>query len=240
MRIVGVVHAKGTSERVPNKNLRELCGAPLCCLAVQKLLDTPGIDAVYIDTESDAIVDKVTAYVASRGGADRLRVFRRDPTLATNATDGNMLAYNVAANLPEQPDIVVYHLSTGPFVSYDSIAQCIKTLQDRPEIDAVIGGIGDVYYEWETETRPGYDTKVIPNSKTLGRRLSESMSLYVCRHEAVVRTKSRITDRPLLYVLPKYEGMIDIDDPDDLEAAEAFMEGVRARGLHRRFGLAAE
>ena len=109
-KIVGIVPAKGTSDGLPGKNLRILGGEPLVTRAVRTLLNVPAVDEVYIDSEDDAIVDACKWLPGCN-------VLRRDPALATNATDGNRLLVNAARQV--DADIYVQLLCTAPFVTPD-------------------------------------------------------------------------------------------------------------------------
>ena len=54
--IIAFVHAKGTSTRVPSKNLRILGDKPLFCHAIQNALNAKMVDTVVIDSDSEEIL----------------------------------------------------------------------------------------------------------------------------------------------------------------------------------------
>ena len=92
MKAVAVVPVKGTSERIENKNIKLLDGKPLFLHTIEKLLSCDFLDEVYLDTESDKIIDMVSDY-------ENLKIFKRNPDLANNKTDGHKLFYNEIKNL---------------------------------------------------------------------------------------------------------------------------------------------
>ena len=55
MKIVAFVPAKGSSERLQNKNLAVLDGEYLFKRKLRQLLECSLIDEIYLDTESDEI-----------------------------------------------------------------------------------------------------------------------------------------------------------------------------------------
>ena len=55
MKVVAFVPAKGSSERIENKNAKLLDGRPLVVHMLDTLLKCQRIDEVYLDTESDDI-----------------------------------------------------------------------------------------------------------------------------------------------------------------------------------------
>ena len=83
MKIVALVPAKGTSERIPNKNVQLLDGRPLVVYTLQKLLACPSIDEIYLDTESEEVWELARDLP--------VKWLKRDPALADNATDGHAL-----------------------------------------------------------------------------------------------------------------------------------------------------
>ena len=74
--IIAFVHAKGTSSRVPSKNIRILGDKPLFCHAITNALSSSFITKVVIDSDSDSILKIVIQY-----GAIPLK---RQAALATN------------------------------------------------------------------------------------------------------------------------------------------------------------
>jgi len=63
-KVVAFVHAKGSSERVPNKNQQILGDRPLFCHAIKIALSCKDIDTVVIDSENDQILSVGQAHGA--------------------------------------------------------------------------------------------------------------------------------------------------------------------------------
>ncbi|MBL8629786.1 MAG: hypothetical protein JNM81_09175, partial [Rhodospirillaceae bacterium] len=57
MRVVAFVPAKGESSRIANKNTAVLDGEYLFKRKLIQLLECPEIDDVYLDTESERIIE---------------------------------------------------------------------------------------------------------------------------------------------------------------------------------------
>ena len=55
MKVIALMPMKGESERVPNKNMRDFNGQPLCSVMLDKLMASDLIDQVIINTDSDLI-----------------------------------------------------------------------------------------------------------------------------------------------------------------------------------------
>jgi CMP-N-acetylneuraminic acid synthetase/regulator of RNase E activity RraA len=216
MKIVAIVPAKGTSERVANKNTRPFNGEPLFVYTVRKLLACSFIDEVYVDSDCDAILAK-----AEEVGA---KCMRRDPALASNATDGHQLFLNEVRNI--EADIYIQHLCTSPFVEVSTIKKAVDTLIYNQSTDSVILCRSDKYYWWKNGS-PAYNLEKIPNSVDLPDELSEAMAFYAVRKEAAISTSRRIGITPEVLIGTPIE-LVDVNTEDDLRLAEAIVRGKTA------------
>ena len=218
MKVYAFVPAKGTSERVENKNMRFLDGERLYIRALKKLLQCKEIDKVFLDTES------VDMYHM----ADYLPItfMQRDPALANNKTDGHKMFMNEVNSFPDA-DIYVQLLCTSPFINPETIDEAIRKLKENPEYDSAILMKKDKYYFWENG-QPKYDINHIPNSKDLPDTITESMGLYVHRKDSALKTGRRYGDKPCL-IFANPEEQIDVNTPEEFDFAETYAKGLRRR-----------
>lgn len=215
MKIAAFLPAKGSSQRIPNKNTMLLDGEPLFLRSLKKLLACPSVDEVWLDTESQEIVDLASDI--------KCRVLRRDATLASNKTDGHQLFLNEVA--ATDADICVQLLGTSPFIKVETIEKAIGLLKTNPQHDSVVAIRKEKQYRW-AEGRPSYDIHHIPNSSDLEDAVIESMGLYVVRREAALATKRRIGNTPYLLEIDPLES-VDVNWPKDFEMANLLAIGLR-------------
>lgn len=223
MNIVAFIPAKGTSERVPDKNLAVLDGDYLFKRKLRQALDCPAITEVCLDTESDAIADLATDLPIAR--------LTRPASLASNATDGHEMFAWECSQRPDA-DIWIQILCTAPFVSAATISRAIEALLADPEADSLVAVSRAKQYCWDGDT-PAYGTGRIPNSVDLPATVIEAMSLYIVRRPAsgAVPTR-RYGTRPILFDLDPIE-QIDINRGSDLVIAETVAAGQRAAEVTR-------
>jgi CMP-N-acetylneuraminic acid synthetase len=214
MKVVGFIPAKGSSDRVSNKNTRELFGKPLFRVNLEKLIECSLIDEAYLDTESEEIIK-----MAEGIGCE---ILRRDPALATNKTDGNQLLLNEASKV--DADIYVMILGTSPFIKINTIENGIKVLLENEEYDSVVAVRREKFYLWNNG-KPVYDINNIPNSFTLEDTIIETMGLYIIRKNALLSTRRRIGNRPYLLNVSPVEA-IDVNYPEDYELAKFIAKGM--------------
>jgi CMP-N-acetylneuraminic acid synthetase len=217
-RVVAFVHAKGTSTRVPGKNLRMLGDRPLFCHAIAHARAAQRVDEVVIDSDSDAIL--------SIGASHGARPLQRPARLATNDATGDDLAYWQASNAPGA-EIVLQVVPTAPFLAPESIDAAVDLLREHG-VDSVVGCRCEALYLWRGG-RPAYfrPDGSIPNSYELEPLTWETTGLYANRAAAVLRLKKRMNpDSCLPLVLDPIEA-VDIDTPEDFALAEALWRGLR-------------
>ena len=136
-KTVVFVPAKGTSERIPNKNLTILDGEFLFKRKILQLLQCKEIDEVWIDSESQKIHDLV----------DDLPVkhLYRDEALANNKTDGHSMFANQTKHT--DADIVVQILCTAPFVDSTVVDNALSEFK-KSEHTSLVAVTRDKFYEW--------------------------------------------------------------------------------------------
>lgn len=218
LRIVAFVPAKGRSERIANKNMRILDGDYLFRRKLCQLVHSRHISQVYLDTECDLIAAEARDLPVTR--------LVRPATLATNATDGHeMFAWEVSAVPPA--DIYIQTLCTAPFVTAATVDRAIEALLADPEADSLVAVSSAKQYRWESGA-PAYGCGRIPNSIDLPATIVEAMSLYMVRRRPGEGAPTRrFGSRPVLFELDPIE-QVDVNNPVDLELAEAICAGQRA------------
>jgi len=217
-KVVAFVHAKGSSTRVPSKNLRILGDKPLFCHAICNALHTNYVSKVIIDSESSEVLA-----LGQRYGATPLL---RPEKLATNSATGDDLAYWQASNYPDS-NVVLQVVPTAPFLRPESIDGAIKLLLDNSAFDSVAGVYEEALYQW-IDGKPAYylPDGSIPNSNVMRKTVYETTGLYVNSTKAVLKLKRRLNpDKCLPYVLSKIEAT-DINTLEDFEFAEYIWRGL--------------
>ena len=74
--IVGLIPVKGSSERVPNKNLREFNGQSLLEVKLNQLSKAKGFERIIVSSESEKVLN-----IAIANGFD---IHKRDPKYSTS------------------------------------------------------------------------------------------------------------------------------------------------------------
>ena len=216
MKVVAFLPAKGTSSRVDSKNLKLLDGKALFLHTLEKLMECDFINEVYLDTESDEVIDLASEI--------NCKILKRDPELASNKTDGNKLFLNEIRQT--DADIYIQILGTSPFIEKETIKKGVEAMKTN-EFDSAVLIRREKLYTWN-EKGPNYDIKNIPNSFDLSDTIIETMGLYIVKKETVLSTLRRIGNKPYLIEATPLEA-IDVNWPEDFELANLIAAGKREK-----------
>ena len=212
MKVSAVVPAKGSSERVTNKNLEKINGKTLVRRACEKLLACDSIDDVYLDTEDERVKAAVRP-LFSQG----LDLIDRPPQLANNDIGGNeMFVY--ALHSIDETDILVEHSCASPLITAETIDSAIEEfVNKKQEYDSFLTVSSVKEYFWNEDGEPvNFSVAELPNSDNLDELFEETDGLYGIKTEEIIEQKRRVGEDPLLVKIPKLESF-DIDTPEDME-----------------------
>lgn len=221
MNATAFIHAKGTSERLPGKNLLALGGEPLVCHAIKAAKRARLVQHVVVDSDSERILEIATEM--------DVESWRRPKELATNQTTGNDLAVRQAEHA--DTDIIVQVVPTSPFIGPETIDAALVTLVES-DVDTVVGMRREKLYQWEQnsyELHPAYCTDgQLPNSPELPWTVWETTGLYVMRRSFVLERERRVNVHSWRPCWLSPMEAIDINTEEDMEFARIVWRGAKA------------
>lgn len=213
MKTALIIPAKGKSERVENKNLYKIRGKSLIYRACEKALKCNNVSDVYLDTESDAIVQDCQSLI-NKG----LRVIKRPKELATNDIGANELMIWALHNI-DHYDLICQTFATSPLITPETIDRCIEAFLKEEEFDSFLTVVNMNEYFWKDGEEVGWSAKELPNSQDLEQMQMETHGLYGIYPEVLLECKTRVGNNPMLIPIPKIEGL-DINTKEDLDIVE--------------------
>lgn len=222
-KVIAFVPARGGSSRVLRKNLKEVGGIPLFLRACYNLHQVLDKKSIIVDSDDDEILS-----IAREHGFNTLK---RPDELATNATDGNAFFRWETSNYKDA-DIYIQHLPPMPFLSKETLEDCLNALLVE-NYDSVVCVGKEAFYLWNpTTNKPLYDLKNIPNSYTLEETIFETMGLYVIKKDIHEKNGLRIGENYKMISLNKFE-QIDINNQIDYDLAVAVANGLAIDSPYR-------
>lgn len=217
MNVIALLPMKGHSERVPGKNLRPMCGEPLFFHVAASLEACDRVQAIVINTDSQAIADAAQQRFskavihwrpeAIRGDmismnriiADDMARCRGDHFLQTHATNPLLSPRTV------ELAVTAYFNGLG---RYDSLFS-VTRLQTR------------LY--WESGEAVNHDPAVLLRTQDLPPVFEENSLLYLFNRDSFARSGgNRIGRAPQMFATPPSES-VDIDEEHDFILAETLM-----------------
>ena len=224
--VLGVIHARGGSKRIPLKNIKLLAGRPLISYMVEAAMESRLLDRLIVSTDHPEI-----ARIAREYGAEV--PFMRPADLAEDVASELVTQHAVrfveAESYPVH--IVLTMQPTTPFCSSEDIDACIQRMLDS-DLDTVFTGC-EVHErpEWMYRRDASSDDRVLPFTGRLVQGdagISQKLPKLFIPNGAVWATRrSVLMDQGLItgpkagIVVMSRERSVDIDEPVDFVTAEA-------------------
>ncbi|MFU1477807.1 cytidylyltransferase domain-containing protein [Roseovarius sp. C7] len=225
---IATICARGGSVGVPGKNIRPLLGKPLIVYTIEQALQIPGIDFVFVSTNSEEIAE------ISRAAGATVPFLRPDHLATSDAPKLAVLEHlaDWVENSFGTIDLMIDLDPTSPLRLMQDIEACLTLLDDDTGI--VISG-------YEADKNPYFNmVEYCDDGDTvrLVKRLPEAVvarqhapkvfsmnaSIYVYRRDSL--RKGIWNSNPKLHIMPR-ERSIDIDEPLDFEIVELLMKRRR-------------
>lgn len=204
MITLGLIPARGGSERLPSKNTIDLGGEPLIAWTIKAAQKSAMFDRLVCSTDDHAI-----AAVAAKYGCE---IIDRPKDLST--ADASSLPVVVHANEKIRADVVALLQPTSPFRSAEDISNAFELMRER-EADAVVSvseAPSDLVFEI------GHAARLRPKDGT-----------YVCNGALYLITADHLmcggtwyTGLVYAYRMPKVRSL-DIDTKVDLQRAREYL-----------------
>jgi CMP-N-acetylneuraminic acid synthetase len=196
VNVVALIPAKGTSRRVPGKNLRFLGGRPLVEWTIGAALDATSVARVIVSTEDGRV-----ALCARRAGAE---VLARPEELAADGKEVGDVVRHALGHV--EADALVLLLPTSPFRTSRQIDECVS-LYLRSGRQTVASSVSVWTF---SDASPGVQKRPVPNG-----------AIWVVNPHRFRQLGFLQCDLP--YAMDEVTGL-DINHPHELAAAEWIAE----------------
>lgn len=212
-KVKALVPMRETSERVPGKNYRQLCGRPLYSWIIDTLMRSDWVDEVIVNTDSETIARGVESQGA--------RVLWRPESLRGRMVNIRpLIGYDLSQVGGD--DFLQTH-STNPLLRTETVDRAVQAyFADGPHdcLFTVTSHQARFYYH---DGRPvNHDPAVLKRTQDLPPLLEENSCVYLFSRSVYDRFQHRIGERPLFMPMDPLEA-VDIDEESDFALAEALM-----------------
>jgi len=207
--VAALVPMKGNSERVPNKNLREFNGRPLCNWILHTLRETQNVDEIVVNTDSDEIATEARSFGATV--VERPRELQGDYVSMNKIIDHDIGTVDA--------DIYLQTHCTNPLLQAETIDAVIDAFLER-ECDSVFTVTPLQTRLWDAVGSPiNHNRHELKRTQDLPPVFEENSNCYVFTQEAFEKRNNRIGNDPSMFEMAAREA-VDIDEPMDFKFAE--------------------
>ena len=210
MKIVALMPIKLKNERCPGKNTRILGDKPLLQYELEHLKETGLCDSVNVYCSDEAVIPFLPQGVN----------FVKRPVFLDLPTSNFTQIFETFVNTIDA-DIYVYAHATAPFITVATMRQCIEAVKSG-EYDSAFCAIKLQDYLWKNGEPLNFDATNVPRTQDLEPIYQETSGVYVFTKEVFKKYKRRIGMNPFIKEVSLKEA-VDIDNPEDFELAEAFV-----------------
>lgn len=207
MKIVAIMPIKLINERCPGKNTRLLAGKPLLQHELDSLKETGLVDSINVFCSDDDVVPFLPEGVN----------FIKRPTYLDLPTS-NFTQIFEAFMAECESDVYVYAHATAPYITVDTMKQCIEAVKSG-EYDSAFCAIKLQDYLWQDGEPLNFDASNLPRTQDLKPIYQETSGVYVFTKEVFMKYKRRIGVKPFVKEV-SFREAVDIDNPEDFELAE--------------------
>ncbi len=216
-KIVALVPMRHHSQRVPQKNFRDLAGKPLYMHILTSLTGCKLIDEIVVDTDSPTIHEGIDEHFPTITVLDRPEHLRAD-TVPMN----EILFYDTGE---VEADLYLQTHSTNPLLLSETVTKAIEEFSAvYPAYDSLFSVTRLQSRLWDELARPiNHNPAILLQTQDLPPVYEENSCLYLFTRESLLRKRTRIGDRPFLFEISALEAQ-DIDEEQDFLIADLLMK----------------
>lgn len=210
MKIVAIMPIKLNNERLPGKNTKLLGEKPLIQYQLENLLETKMLDSVNVYCSNEEIRDFLP---------EGATFIQRPDFLDLPTSNFTQIFDNFISTV--EADIYVYAHATAPFISTDTIKQCIEAVKSG-KYDSAFCASKIQDYLWQDGEPLNFDATNVPRSQDIKPIYRETSGVYAFTEEVYQKYHRRIGKNPFVKEV-SFKESVDINNPEDFDLAIALL-----------------
>lgn len=198
------------NERCPGKNTRLLESKPLLQFELDSLKATGLCTSINVYCSDETVVPFLPAGINFIKRSEKLDL----PT-------SNFTQIFTAFMNDVDADIYVYAHATAPFISVETMENCINAVLSG-EYDSAFCAVKLQDYLWKNGEPLNFDAANLPRTQDLEPIYQETSGVYVFTKEVFLKYHRRIGVKPYIKEV-SFKEAVDIDNPEDFELAQIML-----------------
>jgi CMP-N-acetylneuraminic acid synthetase len=208
--ITGLIPIKGSSERVPNKNLRDFLGRSLLEVKLEQLSRAKGFDKLIVSSESQKVLD-----IAIAKGFD---IHERDPKYSTSHVPMSEVYSYIASEI--EGDNIAWINATNPLSDAHVYTKAIELYRSLdPKYDCLLSAVNVQENIFYNGVPVNFSPNPWPRSQDLQGLCSLNFVINILKRTDMVNWGSCVGNFPDFYYTEKLESW-DIDTQEDFDFCE--------------------
>jgi pseudaminic acid cytidylyltransferase len=224
--MIAIIPARGGSKRIPNKNIRPLCGKPIIAHTIAAACESELFDRVVVSTDSPEIAE-----IARRYGAEV--PFMRDQSLADDFSPVSLVTADALCRLDATGDTfhsVAQLMPNCPLRNADDVNDSYRQFASS----GAESQISVVRYGWQNpwwamrrnerlELEPLFREQIAMRSQDQPELFCPTGAIWWAKAEILRQTRTFYSQNRTGWEIPWQRG-IDIDTFEDWAMAELLFE----------------
>lgn len=211
LELTALMPFKVNSDRVENKNFKNIAGKPLYSWMLERLINSDYVTKIIINTDHHNLRSVNKIFQNSK-----VQIRARKKELCGDFTSMNKILYDDVKS--DSSEIYFMTHTTNPLISQDTISSSIKAY-----IKNCYKGPFDTLFSVNKFQTRFYDENVNPINHDLNELIrtqdippyyEENSCIYIFDRMSMLKNKSRIGRMPYMHITPKSESF-EIDTLDD-------------------------
>ena len=198
------------NERCPGKNTRLLGDKPLMQYELDSLKETALCDSINVYCSDEAVIPFLS---------DGVNFLKRPKELDLPTSNFNQIFTSFMNE--KDADIYVYAHATAPFITVETMEQCIDAVKSG-DFDSAFCAVKLQDYLWQDGQPLNFDASNLPRTQDLKPIYQETSGVYVFRKDVFLKYKRRIGIKPFIKEVT-FKESVDIDNPEDFDLAEVML-----------------
>ncbi|AJF24775.1 hypothetical protein SG26_03135 [Haloarcula sp. CBA1115] len=229
--VTAIIPARGGSQGIPLKNIKEINDDPLVGIAARHGLEADNINRTVVNSDHPEIRAAGEEYGADI--MDRPERFTQDDSVQEVDRLLQWCVEELEAEGPEI-DVVVLLYPTAPLRTVETVEETVSRVVDDGH-DSALTLYEDDSYLWErggeTVSPTNYDPKKRgPRQKEDWNQWVENKAVYAMDRDLLMETGCRIGGSIGYVEMPEWRS-VDVDAPRDLELARLLTENPPSDGI---------
>jgi CMP-N-acetylneuraminic acid synthetase len=214
--VVALVPMRHTSERVSEKNYREIAGRPLYHYIMETLKACSLVSKIVVDTDSPIIKRGL-----QQDFTDVLVLDRPDHLTGSTVSMNDVLAHDLGMI---DGEFFLQTHSTNPLLRSETVFAAIELFfENYPTFDSLFSVTRLQRRLWDEDGHPvNHDPNILLRTQDLPPLFEENSCLYMFEKGTFMRAQNRLGDRPYMLEIGSDEAW-DIDEEIDFSIVESLL-----------------